>query len=326
MYESGSACGVTVLAVHGYPDNHSVWDGAARLLGEHYRVLRYDVRGAGAPDQPTDRDAYRMPHLVDDLIAVLDATATDRVHLLGHDWGSIQCWAALEDTRLDGRIAGFTSVSGPSLAHAGVWLGPARGHRLDATRQLAKSYYAVLFQLPRLPELAVHAGLLDRAVALASSRRASSRRASSDDVAAQRSAADKLNGLQLYRANLRGGAQRPRPRRMDVPVQILVPRHDAFIRPEFAMQAPKPFVRNLHTRAIAGGTGWSASIPKPSPRTCAGSSNTSSTAHRCSSDSRRYSPTAISSAASSSSRWPSRCCRCGTERRHPVRPKAISLE
>ncbi|WP_197522084.1 TetR/AcrR family transcriptional regulator, partial [Mycobacterium gordonae] len=37
----------TVLAIHGYPDNHHVWDGVAELLCGRYNVVAYDVRGAG---------------------------------------------------------------------------------------------------------------------------------------------------------------------------------------------------------------------------------------------------------------------------------------
>jgi pimeloyl-ACP methyl ester carboxylesterase len=245
LYESGQVGASTVLAVHGYPDNHSVWDGAAALLGKQYRVLRYDVRGAGASDHPTERSAYRLPHLIDDLIAVLDATRTQRVHLLGHDWGSVQCWAALEDIRLDGRIAGFTSISGPSLGHARAWLAAAPRHPRAAARQLASSYYTVLFQIPRLPELVVRTGLLDRALARGTSRTAA--------ATVQRNKADWVNGLQLYRANRAHGLSRPQPRRIDVPVQVLAPEGDAFIHPDLATQAPAPFVDDLRTERLAGG-------------------------------------------------------------------------
>ena len=34
-----------IVLVHGYPDNHSVWDKVATALSEDYLVIRYDVRG-----------------------------------------------------------------------------------------------------------------------------------------------------------------------------------------------------------------------------------------------------------------------------------------
>src|SRR5689334_4986478 len=82
VYESGPAGAPTVVAVHGYPDNHSLWDDIVDLLVPQFRVVTYDVRGAGASDKPGDRRAYRMNRLVEDLRAVLDETSPDRpVHL-----------------------------------------------------------------------------------------------------------------------------------------------------------------------------------------------------------------------------------------------------
>ena len=42
----------TVVAIHGYPDDHRVWDGVAADLAADHRVVTYDVRGAGASDAP----------------------------------------------------------------------------------------------------------------------------------------------------------------------------------------------------------------------------------------------------------------------------------
>jgi pimeloyl-ACP methyl ester carboxylesterase len=89
-YVAGRQDGPTLIAVHGYPDNHAVWDALTDELGSRFRVVSYDVRGTGASDQPTERAAYRVDRLVDDLVAVVDAVADGRpVHLIGHDWGSV---------------------------------------------------------------------------------------------------------------------------------------------------------------------------------------------------------------------------------------------
>src|SRR5689334_16894269 len=81
----------TVLLVHGYPDNSAVWDGVVARLAGRFRVVRYDVRGHGESDAPPDRAGYRMRHLAADLVAVVRATSPDTpVHLVAHDWGSIQ--------------------------------------------------------------------------------------------------------------------------------------------------------------------------------------------------------------------------------------------
>lgn len=38
----------TLLMVHGYPDNHETWLPLIRQLAGRYRIVAYDVRGAGA--------------------------------------------------------------------------------------------------------------------------------------------------------------------------------------------------------------------------------------------------------------------------------------
>src|SRR3954447_14444543 len=104
VHESGRPDGPVLVAVHGYPDNHHVWDGVATELADDVRFVAYDVRGAGDSDKPSGRAAYRMERLRDDLAAVLDLVSPDApVHLLGHDWGSIQLWDPVSEPRFAGR-------------------------------------------------------------------------------------------------------------------------------------------------------------------------------------------------------------------------------
>jgi pimeloyl-ACP methyl ester carboxylesterase len=230
----------TVLAVHGYPDNASMWDRVVQLLAESHRVIRYDVRGSGRSGTPADRSGYRLDQLADDARAVLAATAPDRpVHLLGHDWGSVQGWYFLSSPRLTGRIASFTSISGPNVQHVRPWLrGRLRDRQLAPVLwQLAHSSYIPFFLLPALPELAWRSGLLDRV--LGASR------------AGQRGLPEKLNGLELYRANLLGRTSRPQP--IDVPVQVLAPSRDPFVSPQLQLEAPRGYVRQLSGRTVDGG-------------------------------------------------------------------------
>ena len=236
-FVSGRATGPTVVAVHGYPDNHAVWDGLAAELGDRFRVVTYDVRGAGESDQPSSRAGYRVPRLVEDLRAVVDAVSDGHpVHLLGHDWGSVQCWPALTDSRLAGRIASYTSVSGPSLDHTGAWTRRFRDHPLASVKQLLHSYYIALFLMPRLPELAIRRGAFERVL----------------DTAPYRTERDKINGLELYRANILSSLRRPRPLPIDIPVQVIALEDDAFLMPRVCIEAPAPYVRDLRTRTIPG--------------------------------------------------------------------------
>jgi NAD(P)-dependent dehydrogenase (short-subunit alcohol dehydrogenase family)/pimeloyl-ACP methyl ester carboxylesterase len=251
VYEQGDPSRSTVVAVHGYPDDHRVWDGVVAILAERYRVVTYDVRGTGESDAPAKRDDYLMPQLVADLGAVLDAVSPDRpVHLLAHDWGAIHSWAAVCEARFADRVASFTSISGPSLDHVGAWLRRGRHHPGATARQLLGSSYIALFQVPRLPEALMRRDGDDR-LSAAIGRIGRSARASGD--VPERTDANKLNGLKLYRANMLRHVGRPRPKHTDIPVQVLAPARDPFVTPALQTEAPRPYASNLRTRAVAGG-------------------------------------------------------------------------
>lgn len=237
VHESGNPEGPTVLAVHGYPDNHAVWDGLAARLAREVRFVAYDVRGAGDSDKPRSRAAYRNERLAEDLAAVIDAVSPDaRVHLLGHDWGSCQLWRPLSEPRTAARVATFTSISGPSFDHAAAWM-RERSHRVASLRQLAASAYMLAFQVPRLPEAVLRRAPIERSVG--------------DRF--PRSEADKVNGINLYRANVPSALRRPRPPYVDVPTLVIAPRDDPFVQLATATQAPVPYVADLTVVEVPGG-------------------------------------------------------------------------
>jgi len=59
-----SADAPTVVLVHGYPDDHTVWDGVVGELKQHARVVTYDLRGAGQSDVPAKVADYRLDVVV----------------------------------------------------------------------------------------------------------------------------------------------------------------------------------------------------------------------------------------------------------------------
>ena len=249
VHETGEPSRPTIVAVHGYPDDHTVWDGMVEHLGDRFRIVTYDVRGAGASDRPRRRSAYRIAQLVDDLGTVLDAVSPDApVHLVAHDWGSIQTWEAVMDPRFADRLASFTSISGPSLDQVAIWLRRGRRHPRAVLRQLRSSYYVALFQLPLLPEAAAAAGLVDRGVAHSSSLG----RIDGTPPAPARSRRDIVDGIGLYRANFAPRLLRPRPRPTTVPVQVLAPTLDAHVDSQMQREAPLPWTGSLETHELEG--------------------------------------------------------------------------
>ncbi len=226
---SGREEGPVVVLVHGFPDNRRVWERVVDDLGHDHRVATYDVRGAGESTPPSSRAGYKMGRLIDDLVAVLDEVAPDGrpVHLVGHDWGSVQLWGAVmreaSDARLTGRIASFTSISGPGLDLFGhFWRSGLRQRRFGTVgRQLLHSWYIGLFQVPFVPELAF-SRLGGRIRNLLESRQQLDGHWADDTFRD-----DARNGVNLYRAN------RLEFRRSTtaVPVQLIVPTKDAFLTP-----------------------------------------------------------------------------------------------
>ncbi|PRX50210.1 short-subunit dehydrogenase [Prauserella shujinwangii] len=250
----GAERGPTVVCVHGYPDDSSLWDGVAAELTGRFRVVTYDVRGAGESDRPSGRAAYRLDQLADDLATVVDAVAPEgRVHLLAHDWGAIQTWHAVTGEALRGRIASYTSISGPCLDHAGYFFRdrlrvPTPRRLREALHQLLHSTYIAFFHLPLIPELAWRTGLMRRAI-----RRL-------DPAAGRPRIADGLHGMKLYRANMLPRLSRPAQRHADVPVQILAPRSDAFVSVPLQTDIGR-WVPDLRVRRVPG-THW---MPRADP-------------------------------------------------------------
>lgn len=228
--EWGDTDAPTVMLVHGYPDNSDVWVAVAQLLSERFHVVAYDVRGAGASSAPASARDYRLEQLADDGAAVIEAIAPGKaVHVVGHDWGSIQSWETVTAPRLKGRIASYTSISGPCLDHVGHWM-RARVRSGDpsqwrqAASQVLHSWYVALFQLPLAGPLAWRLGLDRRWPALLARLEGLT---GVEPNPTQRD--DGRYGVQLYRANFIDRLLRPRERHCDMPVQLIVPLRDPFV-------------------------------------------------------------------------------------------------
>ncbi|MFD5410873.1 SDR family oxidoreductase [Streptomyces nojiriensis] len=233
VVELGETGRPTVLLVHGYPDSKEVWSEVAERLATRFHVVLYDVRGHGRSTAPQPlRGGFTLEKLTDDFLAVADAVSPDRpVHLVGHDWGSVQGWEFATVARTEGRIASFTSMSGPSLDHFGHWIKkrmtrPTPRAAAQLLGQGAKSWYVYMLHTPVLPELAWRGPLGKRWPAML--QRIEKVPAGSYPTPSLPS--DAAHGAWLYRDNVRPRMRRPRPDAYaHVPVQLITPTGDAFL-------------------------------------------------------------------------------------------------
>lgn len=96
------------------------WKGQVAYLSRHYRVITMDTRGNGQSDRPGGKEAYNHFEVIDDVVAVMDATGTDKAVIAGLSLGGHYAGmlAALHPERVEGAVLFAPSVPfGP--AHPG---------------------------------------------------------------------------------------------------------------------------------------------------------------------------------------------------------------
>lgn len=201
-----------LLCLHGFPESALSWrHQIAPMARAGYRVWAPDLRGYAGTTRPTDLDAYRIETLLDDITALIDAAGSRHVTLVGHDWGGIVAWyyAMRKPTMIDTLIV----LNAP---HPGCF-----EREIRRWRQLHRSWYAALFQIPWLPETVLAAGHAGLIGAIFHRMRVHSEYLPEDTVRLYRQQACAPGALtamlNYYRAALYGGGA-ARQRRLGYPV------------------------------------------------------------------------------------------------------------
>ena len=141
--------GPLVIMLHGFPDSPHTWrfqrDALVRA-GCH--VVTPWLRGYGPSGKPHRVSDYDMRALVSDVAAVIASLGEARAAaVVGHDWGGAIAWRlAAERPELVARLIILNSPHPSAFAR-----------ELRTPDQLARSWYAVFFQLPWLPEALMRA-------------------------------------------------------------------------------------------------------------------------------------------------------------------------
>lgn len=82
------AKGTPVIILHGGPGSSFYSLKGLKALGEDRPVIFYDQLGCGKSDRPTDQSLWQLDRFVEELAQVRKALHLEKVHILGHSWGT----------------------------------------------------------------------------------------------------------------------------------------------------------------------------------------------------------------------------------------------
>ncbi|MFW9876350.1 MAG: alpha/beta fold hydrolase, partial [Candidatus Thorarchaeota archaeon] len=79
--------GDPVLLVHGFGAKKESWIAQTSPLVKHFKVIRFDNRGAGKSDRPDA--SYTMEIFADDINGLLDHLEIEKTHIIGWSLGGM---------------------------------------------------------------------------------------------------------------------------------------------------------------------------------------------------------------------------------------------
>jgi pimeloyl-ACP methyl ester carboxylesterase len=250
--EAGPVGGPAVVLLHGFPEFWYSWREQIRFLADRgFRVMAPDLRGYNLSEKPGRVGDYGVEQLVGDVIGLIEQTAGGRAALVGHDWGGVIAWFAA--MRQPERIEKLIILNAP---HPAAYL-----RELRRPSQLLRSWYALFFQLPWLPERVMRRN--DFAALRSLFRDGPARKSPTREADVQRYVEALAHPgaltamINYYRAALRGG--RSTLQRQIVPIQIptllIWGEHDRYLVPELA-DGLERWVPDLRVERLKNATHW----------------------------------------------------------------------
>jgi pimeloyl-ACP methyl ester carboxylesterase len=116
-FDDTGGAGEPLLLVSGQGLDRTMWDALRPLLGQSFRILRFDHRGTGDSDKP-EAPPYSTRGFAADAVAVLDAAGVARAHAFGFSMGGrVSQWLAIDHPgRIGALVLGATTPGGPQSA------------------------------------------------------------------------------------------------------------------------------------------------------------------------------------------------------------------
>jgi pimeloyl-ACP methyl ester carboxylesterase len=134
--------GRSVVLLHGFPDRAELWrDVSPHLQAGGLRTLALDLPGFGESPAPAGRAEYGVENVAGQVLGALDALGvSERVDVVGHDWGAVLGWVLC--LRHPDRVRRFVALS----------VGHPRAYINAGLEQKRKGTYMLKWQIPRLAE------------------------------------------------------------------------------------------------------------------------------------------------------------------------------
>ena len=101
IFLEGNNKSKSIIFVHGFPYDHTMWQSQIDKLSEKYFCVAYDIRGLG--ESPAGDGQFTLESFVDDLEIILDVLKLDKPVLCGLSMGGYISLRALE--RMDDKFS-----------------------------------------------------------------------------------------------------------------------------------------------------------------------------------------------------------------------------
>lgn len=132
-----------MLLLHGFPEFWFSWRYQLRAFSKDYRVVAVDLRGYNDTQRPQGRKEYVLKNLRQDIVELIPALGHTSCVLVGHDWGGAIAWSvAHHNPELVDKLIVL------NCPHTRImWR-----HLSSTWKQMMRSWYMFMFQIPKLPE------------------------------------------------------------------------------------------------------------------------------------------------------------------------------
>lgn len=147
MYPEGNPADAPLaILLHGFPEFWWSWRlQMPALAAAGYRVVAPDLRGYNLSDAPLEIHDYRMDLLTEDVERLIAHFGRERAVVVGHDWGGVVAWQFAMDYASS--VERLIVMNAPHPERMAEAFGSKPNFR-----QIGRSWYMFVFQIPKLPE------------------------------------------------------------------------------------------------------------------------------------------------------------------------------